>query len=177
MTASVDAGLGLVESVVVMDRLFHRDILDAEVFSAPPGLERARGLAMPGAHSVRESLARLMLVLAGVPAPATQVKVSDAEGLIGHVDLGWAEYRVGLEYEGQQHATDMQQWQYDIDRYERMKRAGWEVPRVTAGHLRSPATFVRRIAGVLAGRGCHVGPLDLGAGWLADVTDTRVLGI
>lgn len=89
-----------------------------------------------GAHSAPESVLRYRIVIAGMPTPTAQHPVYDCAGdLIGHVDLGWPELQVAVEYEGRQHADDGQ-FGYDVERYSRLAAAGWFVLRASRADLR-----------------------------------------
>jgi hypothetical protein len=63
-----------------------------------------------GAESPQESRLRLMLVRGGLPMPQTQIVFSDDLGNARiRVDMGWPEWKVGVEYDGEQHWTDARQ--------------------------------------------------------------------
>jgi hypothetical protein len=68
--------------------------------------------------SPRETWLRLCLVLAGLPMPECNLVIGDDEGPIGRVDLVYVAYKLIIEYEGDQHRTDRNQWNRDIDRHE-----------------------------------------------------------
>jgi hypothetical protein len=120
-----------------------------------PGLRRletALELVDPGSQSPRESYLRLLLIDAGLPRPQTQIPVLDADGIpVAHIDLGWEEYLVGVEYEGDQHQTDRRRYVYDIQRLETLERMGWIIVRVVAEDPR--ANIVRRVREALVERG------------------------
>lgn len=70
------------------------------------GVVRARQLApllSPLAMSRPESLVRYWLVTSDLPNPEPQLPVR-AGGMGLHADLGYARWRIALEYEGRQHA-------------------------------------------------------------------------
>jgi very-short-patch-repair endonuclease len=70
-----------------------------------------------------------------------------------HPDLAYPEWRVVLEYEGDGHRTDPQQWRRDISRREAFEDAGWRVIRVTGGDvLTEPEAFLARVCRILAQR-------------------------
>ncbi|MGB8390549.1 endonuclease domain-containing protein, partial [Mycobacterium sp.] len=101
-----------------------------------PGLRRletALQLVDPGAQSPRESYLRLLLIDAGLPRPQTQIPVPGVDGIpVAYLDLGWEDYLVGVEYDGDQHRTDRRQYVKDIRRIEMLERMGWIVVRVVA---------------------------------------------
>ena len=104
-------------------------------------LERIR----PGADSRPETLARLLLVGAGLPEPVIGPEVVVSGGRILHPDLGYPEHAVALEYEGGRH-LDPARWKRDIERRELFEDAGWRVIRVTSDDLFDrPEALVRRV--------------------------------
>jgi hypothetical protein len=135
-----------------------------EVLTRHPGvrgLHRLRetlALVDGGAESPYESLTRLALWDAGFPRPQTQVLVCDEYGLpIARIDLGWPEYRVGVDFDGAHHWTDARQRSKDIDRYHRISDCGWIDVRLTSGILHNrPQTFLTRVAAALHSRGCPI---------------------
>jgi very-short-patch-repair endonuclease len=64
-----------------------------------------------GAESAQGTRTRLVLVDAGLPRPQTQISVG-----AWRIDMGWEEFKVGVEYDGEQHWTDPRQHERDIDR-------------------------------------------------------------
>ena len=99
-----------------------------------------------GAESPYETLTRLMLVRAGLPAPQTQVDVLDEYGqMVARLDMAWPEYRVAVEYDGAQHWTDAGQRRRDIERLATLEALGWKVIRVSSDMLRTPASVVARV--------------------------------
>lgn len=54
-----------------------------------------------GAESPQETRTRLVLVDAGLPKPETQIRVGR-----WRIDMGYREFKVGVEYDGEQHWTD-----------------------------------------------------------------------
>lgn len=109
-----------------------------------------------GSASVRESWVRVLIIDAELPIPSVQVEVRNHWGRrLGHCDLGWPNLLIGLEYEGDHHRTDPQQWRYDIRRYREMEEAGWIVIRVTAADFadsRSRSAFIRRLRSTISAR-------------------------
>ncbi|WIB78103.1 DUF559 domain-containing protein [Curtobacterium sp. MCPF17_002] len=102
-----------------------------------------------GAGSPQETRARLAIVRRGLPEPELQVEIRDAAGcFVGRVDLAYRRERIVIEYEGDQHRTDAEQWGRDLRRYREFERLGWAVVRWSrsdlarhvdgaVGHLRS----------------------------------------
>ncbi|MFE3191789.1 endonuclease domain-containing protein [Nocardia sp. NPDC059240] len=119
-------------------------------------------LVDPGAESPQESRTRLFLMDRGFPRPQTQIAVYDEHGkFVARVDMGWREWRIGIEYDGAHHWTDPQQRARDIDRLVALESVGWLIIRLTAAHLRSnPTRIVTRLEEALTSRGIR---LNLGA--------------
>jgi hypothetical protein len=108
-----------------------------------------------GAESPQETVARLALVDAGLPAPRTQVKVFDEWGaFVARLDLAYEGVKVGIEYDGPQHWTDPAVRQRDIDKQFELTELGWNVIRVSRDLLRyRRATYVLRVEEALRARG------------------------
>jgi hypothetical protein len=109
--------------------------------------------AEPLSQSPMESRQRLRLVLGGLPRPRSQVPVLDSSGYaFAYIDNGYDEWRVGLDYDGEDHA---ERWRYDLDRQERIRDRGW-------WHRRYTSIDVRRGWAVMVDQ---VGRALLAAGW------------
>lgn len=92
----------------------------------------------PGAQSPKETWLRLIVLRAGFPRPATQIRVGRY-----FLDMGWEDVRIALEYDGDQHRTDKAQFAKDVIRLEELAAGGWTVLRVVAG---TPASdIIRRL--------------------------------
>jgi hypothetical protein len=113
---------------------------------------QALGLLDPRARSGMESRLRLLLVTAGLGAPDVAVEITNRDGrVVATVDLAYARFRIVLEYEGDQHRTDRDQWNRDIHRYERLNEFGWIVIRITAEDIyRYPERIVARVRSAMA---------------------------
>lgn len=131
------------------------------VIAAHPG---ARGLprlrsVLPlmdgGAESPQETLARLILIDAKLPAPVTQFEVFDEYGqFVARLDMAYDDVLVGIEYDGPQHWTDPAVRQRDIEKQFRLTELGWVVIRASRDLLRyHRATYVGRVADALRARG------------------------
>ncbi len=118
---------------------------------------RAAVLVRQRVDSPGESRLRLGLVLAGLPEPQGNVTLGTDTRPIGRVDLLLEEYRLILEYEGDQHRTDKWQWNVDISWVEELSAEGYRVLRVTAQHMRQPRVLVRRVHAALVAGG-YSGP-------------------
>jgi hypothetical protein len=109
-------------------------------------LRRVLDLFDAGAESPLETRTRLALVGAGFPAPETQIVVRDEFGVpFARIDMGWAEWRVGVEYDGAQHWTDAKQRAWDVVRLAKLEALGWRIIRVSAAILRyRPRVIIER---------------------------------
>lgn len=121
-----------------------------------PGASRAQyhlSLVDPGAESVRESLLRLVLVSAGLPKPATQVRILTPEGhFVARVDLGWPQWRVAVEYDGAHH-DQPGQIARDRRRINAIRVAGWTPIVVDRAQLARRDDLVALVRNVLRGAG------------------------
>lgn len=69
-------------------------------------LRHVLALADDGAESPQETRLRLVLTKAGMRPSRTQIEVYDEYRFIGRLDMGWPEWKVGVQYDGAQHWTD-----------------------------------------------------------------------
>ena len=126
-------------------------------------LRRVIDLMDGGAESPQETRTRLLIVTAGLPRPQTQIVVCDAWNMpFARIDLGWTEWKVGIEYDGPQHWTDPRQRTRDIDRYAELTARGWVIVRVGSDLLRHrPHVVLERVCGALREAGCSW-PIECG---------------
>lgn len=115
-----------------------------------------------GAESPQETHTRLVLVDSGMKRPVTQLEVRNRWGhVFARIDMGWPEFKVGVEYDGPQHWDDPLCRSRDIDRYAELTAQGWILIRVSAEILyQRPWIIVERVVAALRSRGCP---------WLANV--------
>jgi hypothetical protein len=120
------------------------------------GHRRARSvfaMADGRSQSPPESRLRVRLAGAGIPPATPQCPVTVDSGVLLHCDLGWPEYRVGLEYDGAWHATS-DQLHRDRRRLNLLLGAGWIVLHATSDRLnRDFAGLTREIRAALRSRG------------------------
>jgi hypothetical protein len=117
--------------------------------------------------SPRETWLRLCLVLAGLPMPECNLVIGDDEGPIGRVDLVYVTYKLIIEYEGDQHRTDRNQWNRDIDRHEDFARDHWTLIRVTSERARRPRQVVRGVYKALRANGYDGPAPEFGELWIS----------
>jgi hypothetical protein len=157
---------GLTTAVIRLDALMHATgfkVADVELLA-----ERHRGvrglvqlrqvllMAGGGAQSPYETKTRLVLVGGGLPRPQTQFEVLNESGAVmARIDIGWEEWKVGVEFDGAQHWTDPAQRTRDIDRLAELEARGWTIIRVSADMLRHrPHVVVARTRSALLTAGC-----------------------
>jgi hypothetical protein len=105
-----------------------------------------------GAASPRESWLRLLLIDAGFPKPATQILVVDNYGRhVRSLDMGWRDFMVAAEYDGDQHRTDRPQYVKDMRILRKLAELGWIVIRVIKED--SEDDIIRRVHRALTSRG------------------------
>jgi hypothetical protein len=95
----------------------------------------------------------MCLVLAGLPEPECNVDLGDDSFFIATPDLAYLVHRLLLEYEGDHHRTDRSQWQKDIRRERQLRKAGFDVQRITAETLRQPRQLVEDVHALLVKAG------------------------
>ncbi|MDQ4213476.1 hypothetical protein [Microbacterium capsulatum] len=170
---SCAGALTLVDAVVLLDAL----LTAADNY---PGLLRARPIAraddvrdrlqqwarFPGRGTVREALAlaragvespketetRLLLVGAGLAEPVVQHEVREGGRLLARIDLAYPQWRIAIEYEGDGHRTDAEQWRRDIRRQRDLEDRGWLVIRITQLDLDEPVALLDRVRRAIAAR-------------------------
>lgn len=121
-------------------------------------LREALSLADAGAESPQETRTRLVLTAAGLRPQRTQIEVFDDYGVFVHrIDMGWDDWRVGVEYDGIQHWADPDVRNRDIDWQAEAEALGWRIVRVGSDMLRyRQATIVARTRTALRAAGAPV---------------------
>lgn len=157
---------GLVPAVVAVDSLARATgVAVEEVLSLIKAHRGARGMKQlrrvlalfdAGAESPQETRTRLVIISAGLPRPRTQIPVhNEWDAVVARIDMGWEQWRVGVEYDGAQHWTDPRIRANDIDRAAELERRGWRIIRVSADLLRNrPDLVIARIREALVAAGC-----------------------
>lgn len=148
--------------VAVTDCLLRRGMLEADQLSPPKrkrgaaALRNAARLADPRSLSPRESIIRVELHLAGVPAPELNFNVIIDRGWVACADLAWPEFRVIVEYDGKHHGSERQRHQDAMTRNE-LAAHGWQVRVLTDRHFRHLPATVQMIAETLIAQGWRPG--------------------
>ena len=124
-----------VDALTNATRLRSSDVLPlVERHGGVRGLVQLRevlDLMDPGAESPQETRTRLLLIDSGLPRPQTQISVGR-----WRIDMGWEEFKVGVEYDGPQHWTVPQRRTRDIEKYADLDFRGWRMVRVNDELLR-----------------------------------------
>lgn len=152
---------GLLRAVIRVDALAHQTGVTAqEIAALIPRHRGVRGLVQlrdvvelmdGGAESPQETRTRLVLIKAGLPKPRTQIRVHPYR-----LDMGYDEFKVAVEYDGEQHWKDPRQHARDIDRLADLVALGWRIIRVSAEILRDrPQVIVSRTCQALRAAGAE----------------------
>ncbi|MCV7068174.1 hypothetical protein H7H51_25125 [Mycolicibacterium farcinogenes] len=155
---------GLTTAVIRVDALIQATRLKlpdvAALADRHPGirgvvqLRRVLDLADDGAESPQETRLRLVLTAAGMRPSHTQIEVFDHGQQVGRIDMGWPEWKVGVQYDGIQHWTDPRQRTRDIDQTVEYQDLGWRIVRVGADLLRHrQGTIIGRVRAALRSAG------------------------
>ncbi len=159
--------LGLVDLVALGDRLVKKgrcspcDLI--HYADGWPG--QCRGDALRAALLVRERVdsvpgtaPRLLMVLAGLPEPQTNIPILAAEGNVRfRIDLGFEGVRLAIEYDGRWHDT-VEQREHDAWRRTVLStEEGWTFVVVRAHELyEEPETLLQRLVSELRAHGIQV---------------------
>lgn len=93
----------------------------------------------------------MLLVDAGLPTPETQIPVVVNYRTVAMLDMGWEQFKVAAEYDGEQHRTNRRQYVRDLRRLQELAELGWIVIRVIAEDR--PDQVVRHVSEALRRRG------------------------
>lgn len=115
----------------------------------------AMRLVRPGAESRPETLLRLLLTESSLPEPEVNGVVRDPVGrFVARCDLLYRQWRVVVEYDGDQHRTSRAQYERDVQRLEELAALGWRVVRVLSRDLFvTPDLTVARVRAALSAGG------------------------
>lgn len=118
-------------------------------------MRQALDLVDSGAESPQETRLRLLLVQSGLTPPVTQIPLTNEYGRIKRrIDMGWPQWMVGVEYDGEQHFDSAANYENDIIRLEFLANRGWTIVRVSARQLRyQRPEIVARVRRALERRG------------------------
>lgn len=171
-TTPVDTFLDLVDALDLVDLVILGDSLvrtgrttpDALVAAAPSATRgrrkavRAAGLVRAGVDSAMETRLRLLVVFAGLPEPEVCITIRDAGGaVVRRIDMGYRSHRLGIEYDGRQHAESAHQYAVDVRRREELALLDWHEWTAVAKDVHvTPHDTLRRVVAVMRQRGMDV---------------------
>ncbi|MCS6712060.1 DUF559 domain-containing protein [Brachybacterium sp. EF45031] len=159
-TLTDDELVAVTDALVGPERLLWHVTLEglraeAAAASLLPGgrrLRRALARARELVESPQETKLRLLLVAAGFPEPDINPTIRCPwSGETFRLNLVYREQKVVLEYDGDWHRTDRQQWQRDRRKDMVLQQMGWTVIRVTSRDLTDPRALFAHLSRVLAG--------------------------
>ena len=171
LVAALD--LNLLDLVIAADWLLRLRLLNLRTLESYVVASRSRGsgiarraigLVRERVDSPRETWLRLCLVLAGLPTPDCNPTIR-GDGVSWRVDLVYRGFRIVIEYEGDQHRLDRDQWNLDIERQEGFTRNRWVLLRITAARARRPRWIVGRVYTMLRDAGYDGPPPVFDARW------------
>jgi hypothetical protein len=127
---------------------------------------RAALFVRRGVDSPMETRLRMLIVLAGLPEPVVDVRELNDDGTWKRrYDLCYPEYKLIIEYDGRQHAEDIEQWETDLDRREELDDEDYRILVVTArGIFVEPERTLERVQRKLRQCGCAA-DLTIGDRW------------
>jgi len=174
MRTAADLGryLPRLHAVAAIDAFAHAHLIDldelAEAAQAlgsrrnAARLRAAVNIADGGAESPGESWTRVRLIDAGLPAPETQIQLALPAGRIVRLDMGYRQWRVGVEFDGEANHSSLKDLRHDESRRRDIDNYGWPIvvarkEDVLPDHGRLPAAVAAR----LVERGCELDPSTL----------------
>ncbi|MEV5573719.1 hypothetical protein AB0L06_27070 [Spirillospora sp. NPDC052269] len=107
-----------------------------------------RGAASPG-----ESRIRVLMIRAGFPRPRTQIPVPGPHGERLYIDLGYEQWRVGIEYDGERHHTGRHARAHDDHRRRWLRSRGWQIIPVTKDVVPRPGPYLEALLTALLDHG------------------------
>lgn len=132
----------LVEAVVVADSALRAELtteheLHATLRALPGGrgstrVRRAWALVDPRSGSALETRARVLMALARLPRPVSQLVIHDGQGqFLARVDFAFVEARVIVEMDGYAYHNSRESFLSDRIRLDELARLGWTLIRLT----------------------------------------------
>lgn len=118
-------------------------------------IEKALPFARVGVESPKETETRLLILAAGLPEPVVQFEVRVDGRLIARPDLAYPELEIGIEYDGDGHRTEKDEWRRDIQRHRALAAAGWLSLHLTEADLAPGAqgAFTAQLRRTMTARG------------------------
>jgi len=116
-------------------------------------LRLAIALLSERSDSAPESELRVAMIQAGLPHPAVNARITDARGrFLAQPDMSWPDHMLAVEYEGDHHRTDRDQWHKDLERFANLQEHRWIVIRASAADYRDPGHLISRLGRILSQR-------------------------
>ena len=126
--------------------ILRRAVVDWRGKRGYQNLLEAMPLVRERTDSARETMLRLLILRSGMPEPIVNAPIRSRTGhVVAHADLAYPEFNLVLEYDGDQHRTDKDQYYLDVKRLERITREGWRVIRINRQHMASPSSLAALI--------------------------------
>lgn len=149
-----DALVRRIKPLATMEEL-HAAVLRYAGHRGARKLREAFEWVRPGMDSPKETELRLLLIRARLPEPEVNGKITNRYGAqIATGDLVYRLYRVLVEYDGEQHRTDEDQYHWDVDRLDEIMEETWRVIRINKSHLRTrPILVVHKVETALRAAG------------------------
>lgn len=152
------------DAVAALDQFLRAGVSEPELRAMArdlPGYQGNRALAEVlrlgdrGAASPGESWTRVLMIRAGFPRPRTQIPVPGPHGERLSIDLGYEQWKVGLEYDGERHHTGRRARAHDDHRRRWLRGQGWQIIPVTKDVLARPAPYLEALLIALLDHGWH----------------------
>ncbi|WP_230104024.1 DUF559 domain-containing protein [Microbacterium sp. Bi121] len=150
-TASNYPGLGPGRPMSTRDEIARR-LDEWWRFPGSTTIRTALRQARERVESPKETETRLLLIASGLPEPVVQQEVRAGGVLLGRIDLAYPELKVAIEYEGDGHRTDKEQWRKDIQRQRHLESEGWIVIRLTQADLDAREPMIASIRRAIIAR-------------------------
>jgi very-short-patch-repair endonuclease len=151
------------EAVAALDQFLRRGVDKEALRARMPGLRALERIEMGDARaqSPGESRTRAIILAAGLPRPRCQVEVGPYR-----LDLGYEQYRVGVEYDGEEHHTGPANRLHDAQRREWISQRGWKILIVDKAIFTDPVPYLGALLTDLMACGWEPGETVL-----ADIAD------
>lgn len=165
----------VIDAIKIGDWLLHEGHMDGRRLEAMAVAEPWRAGAQevmwvlpylePRSRSLKESETRSVLEFAGLPRPESNAELGLDEEIKVFGDLVYRKWHTVVEYEGDHHQADRQQYSSDIDRYALFRDHHISYVQVTKERLDRPRSVVLEVDKVLRSNG-YDGPLpQFGERW------------
>jgi very-short-patch-repair endonuclease len=156
-------------AVAAVDALLHRGLVAQSELAARTAdlagqrnvhhLRRVVADADAGAQTPGESWTRVRLLDARLPRPRTQIPVVLPGQVLRWLDMGYEEYLLAIEYDGEENHTDESDRAHDEVRREEISQLGWDFVIARKGEvLRDEPQFPATVAEKLLERGWRPQP-------------------